>query len=155
MGYSYSSSEVNQTIYNCLVTKSFGLQCYPRLLRICGIPLAYSTSNPRVQDANRFSYSVHFIPLSRFILRTISRPSFHSQPKPTVKEQYFKERCSPLRTLFVAETGLEPVTSRLWALRASSCSTPRYEFYISYFLFVLQRYELFLLWPNLFVKIFV
>ena len=45
MGYSYSSSEVNWTIYTCPVTDSIGLQCYPRLLRTCGIPLAYSTSN--------------------------------------------------------------------------------------------------------------
>ena len=85
--------------YNCLVTNPFHLQCYPRLIRFCGVPLAYSTSNPKIQDANRFSYSIYFIPLSRFILRTISRPSFHSQSKPTVKDQYVKERCSPLRTL--------------------------------------------------------
>ena len=29
---------------------------------------------------------IHFILLSEFILRTISRPSFHSQPKPTAKD---------------------------------------------------------------------
>ena len=58
MGYSYSSSEVNWTIYNCPVTNSFGLQCYPRLLRTCGVPLAYSTSivPKNSQDADTISF---------------------------------------------------------------------------------------------------
>ena len=33
---------------------------------------------------------IHFILLSEFILRTISRPSFHSQSKPTVKDNISK-----------------------------------------------------------------
>lgn len=51
MGYSYFSSEINLTYPPRQITFTLPLQCYPRFTSKCGIPLAYSSSNPKVKTA--------------------------------------------------------------------------------------------------------
>ena len=49
--------------------------------------------------------------------------------------------------VIVAEAGFERATSRLWAWRATNCSTPRC--FLSCSLIRLQRYNSFFCWPNI------
>ena len=49
----------------------------------------------------------------------------HVNPYTTEPIQFFS--LNFINRLVIAETGFEPVTSGLWARRAASCSTPRYQ----------------------------
>lgn len=81
---------------------------------------------------------IHFILLSEFILRTISRPSFHSQPKPTVKDNISKNVV--LRwELFCSGDWTRTSDLKVMSLASFQLLYPAIYFYTLYFNFVLQR----------------
>ena len=76
---------------------------------------------------------VQFLPKSHFGFRISIEFHFEKWQEKTQKPLWFLgflprylNRCY----LLVAETGLEPATSGLWARRATNCSTPRYWIYL-------------------------
>ena len=86
---------------------------------------------------------IHFILLSEFILRTISRPSFHSQPKPTVKDNISKNVV--LRwELFCSGDWTRTSDLKVMSLASFQLLYPAIYFYTLYFNFVLfSIYQIF------------
>lgn len=131
MGYSYSSSEVNQTIYICLVINPFP---YGVTLGTSGLMISHLPTRPqtrRFKTQKGFSHSLPTLCRFHGLFNDHRRPiSFNPKVKintsifsknlyslkirtsiPLVSRSAFSQQC--YNYTLVAGTGLEPVTSRL------------------------------------------